>query len=382
MKEIIIGADIVPTKRNQELFVDGDIAELLGDDLCQIMSNAGFRIFNLETPLCDTEQPIEKIGPNLIAPCKTAKGIKCANIDFLTLANNHIMDQGDEGLRSTKETLDSIGVAYAGAGKSVDEAAKPYCFDYEGKKVGIYCCAEHEFTIASKNRPGANPFDPLYSLDHVKSLRNQCDYVIVLYHGGKEQYRYPSPKLQEVCRVLVEKGADLVICQHTHCVGCEERYKKGVIVYGQGNFIFDGLDNEYWNTSIVIRLSLVKDDWTISYLPLNRQGCTIRLARGDDAKSIMDGFWKRSKDINKIDFVEKQYYKYAERELDYYLQYISGRESLLFRIANRIFNRRLRKLKLDKLYDKYHLLCVRNFTECEAHRELLLTGINTKAKVF
>ena len=42
-------------------------------------------------------------------------------------------------------------------------------------------------------------------------LKKQCDYVIVLYHGGKEHYRYPSPYLQKVCRKIVDKGADIVV---------------------------------------------------------------------------------------------------------------------------------------------------------------------------
>ena len=76
-------------------------------------------------------------------------------------------------------------------------------------------------------------------VDPAEQKDNKCDYTIVLYHGGKEYYRYPSPNLQRVCRYMIEKGTDLVICQHSHCIGCEENYLSGKIVYGQGNFIFD-----------------------------------------------------------------------------------------------------------------------------------------------
>ena len=64
-------------------------------------------------------------------------------------------------------------------------------------KIGIYACAENEFTIATDTTAGANPFDPFESLDHIQNLKRSCDYVIVLYHGGKEHYRYPSPYLQK-----------------------------------------------------------------------------------------------------------------------------------------------------------------------------------------
>jgi hypothetical protein len=69
------------------------------------------------------------------------------------------------------------------------EAAQPYIWEQKGIRVGIYACAEHEFLIATEYSPGATPFDPLESLDHIQDLANKCDYLIVLYHGGKEHYR-------------------------------------------------------------------------------------------------------------------------------------------------------------------------------------------------
>jgi len=129
-----------------------------------------------------------------------------------------------------------MGWSRKGPGRS----CKPLLVEQDGKKIGIYACAETEFSIAEDNRAGANPFDPLESLDHIADLKSKCDFVIVLYHGGKELYRFPSPYLRKVCRKIVEKGADLVICQHSHCIGAFENYHDSVIVYGQGNFLLTG----------------------------------------------------------------------------------------------------------------------------------------------
>lgn len=152
-------------------------------------------------------------------------------MDLLTLANNHILDQDQQGLVSTCSVLDAAGIAYTGVGQTPEEAAKPYIFECDGKRIGVYACAEHEFSIVTEHSAGANPIDLLETPDHVAALKEQCDYVIVLYHGGKEHYRYPSPNLQKVCRKLVEKGADLVVCQHSHCIGCEEKIRGGVQSY-------------------------------------------------------------------------------------------------------------------------------------------------------
>lgn len=367
MFKFIIGADLVPTDSNIDLFASADVETLIGKDIKKLLDSASFTIFNLEVPLTDLSTPIKKCGPNLIAPTKTIAGLKAINPHFFTLANNHILDQGEQGLNSTMSLLDKYDITYAGAGKDVEEAAKPYIFEHDGKKIGIYCCAEHEFTIATENTPGANPFDPLNSLDHVRELKKQCDYVIVLYHGGKEHYRYPSPYLQKVCRKLVDKGADIVVCQHSHCIGCEEKWHGGTIVYGQGNFLFDDCDNEFWNSALLIELEFSKDSKVeIKYIPIKKKGNTVRLS---DDSSILEGFKSRSKQIIDKKFIEENYYQFADFMSKNYYYKISGRISTFLPV--RIINKLTNYLLLKWIYGEREKLNIINCLECEAHRELL-----------
>ena len=237
--KMIIGGDLVPTKSNEEIFINGNIEKIVDDKILKILEEANYRVFNLETPLTDSNHPISKEGPALKAKKETINGIKRINPDLITIANNHILDYGQEGLQDTIEELRKNNISYVGAGNNLEEASKGFIIENNGFKIGIYGCSEHEYTIATKTEGGANPFDPLESLDQIENLRKNTNYVIVLYHGGKEFYRYPTPYLQKVCRKIIDKGADLVLCQHSHCIGTYEDYKNGKIVYGQGNFLFD-----------------------------------------------------------------------------------------------------------------------------------------------
>src|SRR5699024_6140690 len=191
--------------------------------------------------------------------------------------------------------LSKAGVQYAGAGSNLQEASKPYIIDNGITKIGIYCCAEHEFSIATEKKAGANPFDPLESFDHIVSLKELCDFIIVLYHGGKEHYRYPAPYLQKICRKFVEKGADLVVCQHSHCIGCEEKWEKGTIVYGQGNFLFDSLDNDFWRTSLLLSIEIGEQGLShIEYIPIVKNGNCVMKATSAQKKEILDTFTERN----------------------------------------------------------------------------------------
>lgn len=370
--KILIGADLVPTKTNFELFSAGDAVSLVGDELLEILQEAEYRIFNLELPLCDNPTPIEKCGPALIAPTETVAGYKAIGADILTLANNHILDQGQDGLHTTLTALDEAGIDYIGVG-TLDVAKRAKFIRLGEKKVGIYACAEHEFSIATDKTAGANPFDPLNSLDHIAKASAECDYLIVLYHGGKEHYRYPSPYLQKVCRRIVEKGADLVVCQHSHCVGCEEKYNDGTIVYGQGNFLFDYSESEYWQTGMLVA---VDETGEVSYIPLRKEGNAVRIAGSDESAEIIENFHRRSDEIKQDGFVAKKYEEFADSMIKNYLISFSGlKRNFFYKVFDKLSGHRLTDHILKSKYNKTKKLALLNFIECEAHRELLLRGL-------
>lgn len=373
---IIIGADFVPTESNREYFSKGDISYLFGSELINVLSKSDYRVFNLETPLTDQKSPIEKMGSAFMAPTSTVRAYKDAGVDLLTLANNHILDQGTAGLRSTIDTLEKAGINYLGVGNTSEEASKPYIFECYNKKFGVYACAEHEFSIVTENRAGANPFDPFDSCDHIRNLKKECDYVIVLYHGGKEYYRYPSPQLQKRCRKMVESGANLVICQHSHCIGCEEDFASGKIIYGQGNFLFDNSDMESWKTGMLIEIT---DQLYINYIPVIKKENTVRLADAGEKGKILREFGDRSKEILKDNFVNVRYSQLADETLMKYLYALQGKESVLFRIVNKLSRNRIREKRLKHLYGKKYCRAIRNYIECEAHQELLLQALKNRS---
>jgi poly-gamma-glutamate synthesis protein (capsule biosynthesis protein) len=365
--QILIAGDLVPTQSNINLFNNAKINDLLGEELLSLWNSVEFRIFNLEAPLIDEEAPIDKCGPNLIAPVSAVKGIKELNPSLITLANNHILDQGEQGLKVTQDILNKNEMPFVGVGGNLNEASRPYIIKKNRLKIGIYACTEHEFSIATCYDSGANPFDPLESLDHIKDLKVHCDYVIVLYHGGKEHYRYPSPYLQKVCRKMAEKGADLVICQHSHCIGCYEEYEGATIVYGQGNFIFDRSESELWKTSLLIKID-INDRLNVDYIPIMKVKNGVRLAIGEKADEILSEFKYRSNEILQEEFIEKEYHKFASENSLSYLRSFAGFGKWISRLDRYLLNGMITRNR----YKRYQLLAIQNFIECEAHHELVL----------
>ena len=154
MVKLIIGGDICATKRDENAFLEGDASQLFSDVLPEIQS-ADLAIANLETPLINSPSPIQKSGAVFGNSSSMLNAIKKSGINFLNLANNHILDHGEKGLQTTIEALINQDFHYVGAGNSIDEAAQPFTTKIKGKTISILSYAEHEFSIVENNNSGA-----------------------------------------------------------------------------------------------------------------------------------------------------------------------------------------------------------------------------------
>ena len=291
--KILIGGDVVPTDGNRTLFEQGD-AEAIFGKLGEAAKRADRVIVNLECALTDCEKPLRKIGPNLKGAPASVNALKAFGVTDVMLANNHIFDFGIQGLRDTMAALDGAGIGYTGIGENDTGSRKPYFLEDGKERIAVLNVCEHEYSYALPDRIGANPFDPFLTMQDIRAAKQQADYVIVIYHGGKEQCRYPSPRLYRACREMVLCGADVVLTQHSHCIGCYEQYEGGHILHGQGNFCFCNSSKlEGWHEGLLVELD-TDGGLKITFHPFVGDETSVRPAEGAKREEILDGFRRRS----------------------------------------------------------------------------------------
>lgn len=374
MPNILIGGDIVPTGINEAAFKGADAEAILGD-LSELFENADLSIVNLEAPLLQAESPVSKSGPVLGAPVDCISGFVATGIDVVGLANNHTMDHGDAGLLSTLATCVENHIQCVGAGDNLEAASKILVRDVLGHRVGILALAEHEFGVATHTRSGVCPLDPVGFSRSIRSQQDSYDSLIVLIHGGNEFYRYPRPTLQQACRYLVEMGADLVVCQHSHIVGCYEEYEDSYIVYGQGNFICDGKDKPtFWHEGILVSLDIEKGkapDFQIVPFVQSEDGRPgAKLMKGDRLLRFEQELNNRCMEIMDPSVVEQKWDEFCERQRVIYLRRF-GALHRAFRLLDR-YTGYIQYLlgrdgiRLDQL----------NMVRCESHREVLINVLS------
>ena len=369
MTRILIAGDTCPMGKIENQFIGGQ-AESIIHDLLPEFERSDFSILNLECPLISKKTPIDKDGPVLGSKIDCINGIKKLGIDAVNLANNHILDHGEDGIDSTINACENNDVMYFGAGQNIAAANTPLIKTINCEKFCFIGIAEHEFCIANEKNAGANPLNIISLVQTIKQYKNEFNHLIILIHGGKEYYQYPTPKLQELCRFLVDQGAAAVICQHSHCIGSFERYNDKLIVYGQGNFIFENLKRktDMWNIGMLVSLKFKDGKIFEDFIPFiqSKDSLGAKKLSSNYEKVILDDFYKRSKEILSSDFVQKKWTRLCSDEKYLYASRVRGHNRFL-RVLNRYTH------FSDWLYSKSTKLMIRNVVECEVHREGLET---------
>ncbi len=371
MKDIKIAilGDICPTDDFRSFFDRHDIT--LISDLYPLLASSDLCVANLECPATSSNIKSVKCGPNQRAKPEDLSFIKEMGIDVLSLANNHIKDYGEQAVSETVLLSRDAGLKTFGAGNK-QEAQRGLVIEANGKKIGLLGFAEEEFNLAKDTEAGANFFDVFESPGQIAKLKEQCDFLIVLYHGGIEHYRYASPMLQKKCRLMVRSGADFVICQHSHCIGTFEEYSGGRILYGQGNGIFGyRKDSPLWNEGMLIQIT-IGETVCVDFTILKATPEAIRLAGEEEALSRLKQFKEQSRRLSDDKWLKDSWRQFCmkQADLDRPLMYGMGRISIKL---NRITKNLIFKLFISKKRE----MVTMNFVRCDSLREVITTIMET-----
>ena len=190
--KIILAGDLLPMPCNYDLFSAGDTQALFGEKLCALFASADFRVCNFEGCFTDSDRPIEKIGPSIKAPVSSINAIKNLGIDYATLGNTHSMDYGRQGYLDTCRTLEENGVGYFGWGENAASVKSYVEIEDGGRRIILYNTTERFENAPREDYPGVNLYDEYRVCREIKELKERCDFLIVLYHGGIEGTHYNS----------------------------------------------------------------------------------------------------------------------------------------------------------------------------------------------
>ena len=375
MNKVIIVGDLFPTKENVTYFSKGDIKSLFGVEICRLFRDADLTICNLEGALTNYPDKCRKTGPVKIAPTSAVEAYKKLGIDYCMLANNHATDGGHQGMLDTMKVLDDAGIKYTGAGKNEKEIVRSFVQEIGGMKIGFYNVSETMYNKPTKNTAGAWLYDEYVVCNDIKELKQQCEYLIVIYHGGIEKFHYPSPETRKRFHRMADCGADVVLSQHTHCVGCEEHYNGSYLLYGQGDFLLKNFAPGLTDSGLIIELVIENGKIEIKKHLVNSVDNLV--VRYNEQQDLTD-FYERSKNVGDEEYVFQQMQKFCDKELRLYLTAFKSPSKLRLRLR-RFFPGAYKKWLFK--YNERDLMFALHTLQSEQNRETAIVGIEHLLKM-
>jgi len=280
-----------------------DFAYVWGEALSELdHRQPQVRLINLETAVTRCAEPEPK-GINYKMSPQNIPVIAAAGVDCCVLANNHVLDWGQEGLSETLRALGDADVQVAGAGRNLAEARAPAVLQASGNRVIVFAFGSPTSGIppgwaATKDRPGVN-FLPELSVQtarrigaEVRKVKSAGDVVVASLHWGSNWgYEIPDRFISFARELIDEADVDVIHGHSSHHPRAIEVYHEKLILYGCGDFLddYEGISGyEAYRDDLVLMYFAVIDPSNgklsrLTMVPL--QICNFRLGHASPGDS-------------------------------------------------------------------------------------------------
>lgn len=251
-------------------------------NIYETLENSDFVVANLEAPIIKGS-PHNLVNNTVFStPPSTPRILKENNIHLVSLANNHTLDFGINGLEQTRSYLDTEGILHAGHPSAVDESSKEI-IEYNDKEIAFF---------SFNNIWGQLDTDA--AVETIKEENDSKRIIIVAMHWGTE-YSLKSNKVQqELAHRFIDAGADIIIGHHPHVVQEIEEYNGKMIFYSLGNFVFDQYFSNEVQQELAVNLKIQNDTFEFTLIPIQSHYSQISLMDGYARESFLNRLASRS----------------------------------------------------------------------------------------
>ncbi|MDB5037037.1 MAG: hypothetical protein JWQ35_565 [Bacteriovoracaceae bacterium] len=240
-----------------------------------ILKKADFRICNLECAITDFTLPWTETYKvfHFRTDTKNIAALDIADINLVSLANNHILDFRLWGMAETLKTLAVADISFAGAGMNIEEASMPVIFKINDLKFGFIAFTDNEPEWeATKTKAGLlfavvdlEDERAKFLLKKIEEAKKAVDFLIVSAHWGPNWSYFPPPEQIPFAHALIDAGADLIFGHSAHVFRGIEFYRDRPILYSCGDFIDDyAVDPDQRNDESFIFLLQIENGKTKS----------------------------------------------------------------------------------------------------------------------
>jgi len=235
----IIDKDTKATKNNSGF-------NFLYEKIRPVLQQSDIVVGNMEFPV---SPPFQSRPRYFNCPPDGIAAMKWAGFTMVTIANNHLLDQGEQAVPNTLRYLGRYGMDCIGVGPTEEIARAGIVRTVRGIRIGFIGYAGY-LNFPRQKKTAGYRLNWLYDHEDVKKdieeLRKRCDYLVMVSHAGIEYDTLPSPRDVETYKKYIDYGADLVVGHHPHLL---QPMEKVIAADGRDCYIFYSLGNFISNQS-------------------------------------------------------------------------------------------------------------------------------------
>lgn len=296
---VMLGGDVM-LGRNVKRYIQQYGPEYPLSLIASLMRNADLTIVNLECALTAAKEiwPGKPKAFYFGAPPQAIDSLLDAGVDMLSLANNHILDFGIEGLKETLQLLNTHGIRHAGAGINIDEARYPAIITCKGIKFGMASFCDHQADFAAETDiPGIAYLDLDDESRTISCLREsldllqqaQTDWPMLSLHWGPNMVYRPSSQFKHIAHAAIDMGWKILFGHSAHVFQGIEIYKGCPIIYAAGDLVDDYYVDPVFKNDHQLLIELVLSHTALSRILLHPTliaDCRAQLATTDEFEYI------------------------------------------------------------------------------------------------
>ena len=214
--------------------------------IAPVLGAADVSVVNLEAALGTVGAPEPKSFAFQV-PAEALVALSAAGADVVTMANNHGMDFGPEGLAESLRIEADTGFPVIGIGADADAAYAPWITEVRGQRIGVIA-ANDVFDsnlvgrwTATPEQAGVASAEEAHQerlAEEVRRTRPLVDTLAVYLHYGVEKQTCPNARQVELAQLLTRAGADIVVGSHAHRLQGMGYMGDQFVAYGLSNFVF------------------------------------------------------------------------------------------------------------------------------------------------
>ena len=326
-------------------------------DLIEYFEKGDLNITNLETVIDVKSRSFNKNALRFINKPEILSSLNSINTNLVCMANNHIMDNGNIGLKNTIKYLKKYKINHVGADFSHKQIYKPFLFKKNNQKIAVINTSEgEEANEKYNNYVGSSDIESYKVIDQIRRFKSKGYLIFIIVHAGVEYIPFPPPYIKNIYKNFVEEGADLVIGHHPHVSQGFEVYKNAPIFYSLGNFTMwsKNLRKKCYH-SFFLNLEIQDNKLSnINLVPfqINKNGLNLT-SKSKFSKKIIE----LNSFLPKSDKIWKEYLNRVNSKGSFFskqLSFFYNFDEFKYNLINKYTNLSAKYSSLDYLKNEYH----------------------------